>query len=190
MRTPHSCNLDLSLIVYHYFILIRERALAPLSLIGCSVLLRDALTKGEQLTGGQDYRSQGSLVLLGENEDLAAAPHGSKPTVFQLVEGILLDCVGRHGRTAGSGANGDGSGAAIVYVHKCVTAESLAASLVRSGFRAAAYSAKAAPDARTSVLERWRSRQLDVVVATVAFGMGIDRAGKGALKGGYNKGTA
>ena len=127
---------------------------------------------------GEEPPSQGSLLVQKGNDASGTATRGSKPTVLQLVESILLDSIGRQGRTAGTGAGGIDSGAAIVYVHKCATAESLAGSLVRSGFRAAAYSAKASPAARTSVLGRWRSRQLDVVVATVAFGMGIDRAGE------------
>ena len=133
------------------------------------------------MKGGEDEGegpSQGSRLVRNGNDASVTATRGSKPTVLQLVESILLDCIGRQGRTVGNGAGGIGSGAVIVYVHKCATAESLADSLVHSGFRAAAYSAKASPAARTSVLERWRTRQLDVVVATVAFGMGIDRAGE------------
>ena len=70
------------------------------------------------------------------------------------------------------------SGSAILYVHKRDTAGALAARLAKDGFRAASYSAKLRPAERAAVLERWRGRQLDVVVATVAFGMGIDRAGR------------
>jgi superfamily II DNA helicase RecQ len=41
-------------------------------------------------------------------------------------------------------------------------------------------------DERSSVLQRWQRRELDVVCATVAFGMGIDRGGgrKEELRGG------
>lgn len=76
-----------------------------------------------------------------------------------------------------------GGGCCIVYVHKRDTASELAARLLRDGFRAAAYSAKLKDGERTGVLQRWQARQLDVVVATVAFGMGIDRAGQRAGRG-------
>ena len=75
------------------------------------------------------------------------------------------------------------SGSAILYVHKRDTAGALAARLAKDGFKAAAYSAKLRPAERAAVLERWRERQLDVVVATVAFGMGIDRAGRWLVGG-------
>ena len=66
--------------------------------------------------------------------------------------------------------------AAIVY---CITrkeTESLAAHLVRRGFSAAAYHAGMEPDDRRRTQDAFSSESLDVIVATVAFGMGVDRS--------------
>jgi ATP-dependent DNA helicase RecQ len=66
--------------------------------------------------------------------------------------------------------------AVIVY---CITrrdTERLAAWLQASEIRAACYHAGLAPDERRRTQERFAQEQLDVVVATVAFGMGIDRS--------------
>jgi ATP-dependent DNA helicase RecQ len=63
----------------------------------------------------------------------------------------------------------------IVY---CVTkkeCEELAASLRRSGVEAAHYHAGLASGERSSVQERFMTDDLPVVVATVAFGMGVDK---------------
>jgi len=65
--------------------------------------------------------------------------------------------------------------AAIVY---CITrkdTEALAATLTEAGLSAAAYHAGLDATKRTRVSEKFRDERLDVVVATVAFGMGIDR---------------
>jgi ATP-dependent DNA helicase RecQ len=66
--------------------------------------------------------------------------------------------------------------AGIVYVIRRTDTESLAASLVKLGVRADAYHAGMSSDARTKVQDAFLSERLDVVVATVAFGMGIDRS--------------
>ncbi len=66
--------------------------------------------------------------------------------------------------------------AAIVY---CITrkeTESLAAHLKRRGFSAAAYHAGMEPDDRRKTQDAFSSESLDVIVATVAFGMGVDRS--------------
>ncbi len=65
--------------------------------------------------------------------------------------------------------------AAIVY---CITrkeTDALAEALKAKGIDAAAYHAGMDGNARTKVNHRFRTERLDVVVATVAFGMGIDR---------------
>ena len=65
---------------------------------------------------------------------------------------------------------------AIVY---CITrkeTEQLAAGLVQRGFSAAAYHAGMEADQRRKTQEAFASERLNVVVATVAFGMGVDRS--------------
>jgi ATP-dependent DNA helicase RecQ len=56
------------------------------------------------------------------------------------------------------------------------TAERLAALLTQAGTPAAAYHAGMEPEARTRVQDAWMSSQRGVVVATIAFGMGIDKS--------------
>ncbi len=66
--------------------------------------------------------------------------------------------------------------AAIVYCLSRNDTEVLAARLQAGGLRAAPYHAGLEGDVRRSTQEAFLSERLDVVVATVAFGMGIDRA--------------
>ncbi|MCE9590795.1 MAG: DNA helicase RecQ [Planctomycetes bacterium] len=66
--------------------------------------------------------------------------------------------------------------AAIVYCLSRRDTESLAAHLRDKGFRAAHYHAGMEPNDRRKTQDRFSSEDLDVVVATVAFGMGIDRS--------------
>jgi ATP-dependent DNA helicase RecQ len=67
-------------------------------------------------------------------------------------------------------------GHGIVYgaTHKRV--EALAAAWSDAGLRVAAYHAGIGDAARTEVEQRFHGGELDVVVATIAFGMGIDKA--------------
>lgn len=64
----------------------------------------------------------------------------------------------------------------IVYCLARKTTEAIAAELGRRGYRAAAYHAALPPGSRHEVQTRFRKGQLQVVVATVAFGMGIDKS--------------
>jgi ATP-dependent DNA helicase RecQ len=66
-------------------------------------------------------------------------------------------------------------GAAIVYCATRRAAEDAGVHLRTLGYRAAVYHAGLSPDERTAVSERFSDRTLDVVAATNAFGMGIDR---------------
>jgi RecQ family ATP-dependent DNA helicase len=65
---------------------------------------------------------------------------------------------------------------AIVYTNARRDAESLALELSRSGVPAAAYHAGLAKDERELTQTRFSKGSSEVVVATVAFGMGIDKA--------------
>jgi ATP-dependent DNA helicase RecQ len=63
----------------------------------------------------------------------------------------------------------------IVYATTRKESEELAASLRRSGVDAAAYHAGMDAAERSDVQERFMTDELSVVVATVAFGMGVDK---------------
>jgi len=73
------------------------------------------------------------------------------------------------------GAPGRGRGAAIVYSPSRRGAEEEAARLAGQGWRARAYHAGQGGATREEVVRAFTSRTLEVVVATNAFGMGIDR---------------
>lgn len=64
----------------------------------------------------------------------------------------------------------------IIYALSRKACESLAAHLGRYGVRAAAYHAGLEPLERASVQDAFKNDDLDVVVATIAFGMGIDKS--------------
>jgi ATP-dependent DNA helicase RecQ len=63
----------------------------------------------------------------------------------------------------------------IVYATTRKESEELATSLRRSGLDAAAYHAGMGAAERSDVQERFMTDELSVVVATVAFGMGVDK---------------
>jgi ATP-dependent DNA helicase RecQ len=65
--------------------------------------------------------------------------------------------------------------AAIVYCISRKETEAMTQHLVSKGFRAAHYHAGMAPDDRRRTQDRFAREEIDVVVATVAFGMGISR---------------
>lgn len=65
-------------------------------------------------------------------------------------------------------------GLTIVYVSTRNAADALAQRLWYAGHRTAAYHAGLTRERRSEVLERFLAEDLDVVVATSAFGMGID----------------
>jgi ATP-dependent DNA helicase RecQ len=63
----------------------------------------------------------------------------------------------------------------IVYALSRKRVEEVAGKLVKDGHKAAAYHAGLNPDVRRDVHERFVRDDIDVVVATIAFGMGIDK---------------
>ncbi|MFT4709737.1 MAG: RecQ family ATP-dependent DNA helicase, partial [Planctomycetota bacterium] len=65
--------------------------------------------------------------------------------------------------------------AGIVYCLSRKETERINEGLKRAGVRSAAYHAGLAASVRARVQEKFQAEDLDVVVATVAFGMGIDR---------------
>jgi ATP-dependent DNA helicase RecQ len=64
----------------------------------------------------------------------------------------------------------------IVYVTLQHTAESVAGSLQRAGIRARAYHAGLTNDVRSTAQDDFMQGRCEVIVATIAFGMGIDKA--------------
>ncbi|MCE9578451.1 MAG: RecQ family ATP-dependent DNA helicase [Deltaproteobacteria bacterium] len=68
------------------------------------------------------------------------------------------------------------SGPTIVYVTLQKTAERVAALLQQAGHSAAAYHAGMEPEDRARVQDAWMASDRGIVVATIAFGMGIDKA--------------
>jgi ATP-dependent DNA helicase RecQ len=68
-----------------------------------------------------------------------------------------------------------GNGRGIVYGATRWRVEQLAAAIGHHGVRAAAYHAGLAGSARQEIEGRFRRDDLDVVVATIAFGMGVDK---------------
>ncbi|MFZ4596489.1 MAG: RecQ family ATP-dependent DNA helicase, partial [Verrucomicrobiaceae bacterium] len=65
---------------------------------------------------------------------------------------------------------------AIVYVTLQETAEHVATHLGKAGLNAASYHAGLTAERRAEVQERFMSGEVDIIVATIAFGMGIDKA--------------
>ena len=76
----------------------------------------------------------------------------------------------------GLGAAGQGRGTAIVYAPTRRMAEDESDRLAHAGWRCRFYHAGLHGDARTEAQRQFMGGELDVVVATNAFGMGIDRA--------------
>ena len=66
-------------------------------------------------------------------------------------------------------------GPTIVYVTLQKTAETVAAALAAAGFAAAAYHAGMEAEVREAVQNRFMAADDAIVVATIAFGMGIDK---------------
>jgi ATP-dependent DNA helicase RecQ len=73
------------------------------------------------------------------------------------------------------GAPDSPQGGAIVYAATRRNTEKVAEAVAKEGWRAAAYHAGLSASVREEVNERFADRSLDVVVATNAFGMGVDR---------------
>lgn len=67
-------------------------------------------------------------------------------------------------------------GPTIVYVTLQKTAERVAAALEEAGFPARAYHAGMEAPVRAAVQDEWMASSRGVVVATIAFGMGVDKA--------------
>jgi len=67
-------------------------------------------------------------------------------------------------------------GASIVYVTLQKTAHDLAHSLAQQGYSAQAYHAGLSSDVRSAIQADFMASRTQIIVATIAFGMGIDKA--------------
>jgi ATP-dependent DNA helicase RecQ len=101
------------------------------------------------------------------NLALRARPVFGRRDRERLVDAALAEALG---------APGAGRGAAIVYAPTRRSAELEAERLRAAGWRAAPYHAGLSAEERDSAQRRFTARELEVVAATNAFGMGIDRA--------------
>jgi ATP-dependent DNA helicase RecQ len=97
-------------------------------------------------------------------------------TVAQRSEAIDETLEEALGRVAGLGRMAEGAGAAIIYCLSRKDAEEEAKRLRAEGWSAGWYHAGLSGDHRAEVQRRFMSGNLQVVAATNAFGMGIDRA--------------
>lgn len=104
-----------------------------------------------------------------------------RPNLF-LSASVLQGGVGEklrqlHAAIRGAAKHGVGDGPGIVYCATRRNTERAAKSLSRAGVgRVAAYHAGLKPEVRARVQERFFAGKLDAVVATNAFGLGIDKA--------------
>ncbi|MDF5512753.1 helicase-related protein, partial [Vibrio parahaemolyticus] len=64
----------------------------------------------------------------------------------------------------------------IVYVTQQQTAERVAKSLINIGINAHAYPAGMKSDVREQIQQQFMDGQIDCIVATIAFGMGVDKS--------------
>ncbi|MDD8058356.1 RecQ family ATP-dependent DNA helicase [Shewanella metallivivens] len=81
----------------------------------------------------------------------------------------LVNCVNYY-------ANNGQTGAGIVYVTLQQTAEDVAQVLINQGINAQAYHAGMEQASRQSIQQQFMDNQVQVIVATIAFGMGIDKS--------------
>ncbi|KAK9415245.1 putative P-loop containing nucleoside triphosphate hydrolase protein [Seiridium unicorne] len=70
----------------------------------------------------------------------------------------------------------DHPGPTLVYATMQKQVESLAEDLVGQGFQAVAFHAGMKTEAKTDIQERFMASKIRIVVATIAFGMGIDKS--------------
>ncbi|MEZ9138734.1 MULTISPECIES: ATP-dependent DNA helicase RecQ [unclassified Shewanella] len=68
------------------------------------------------------------------------------------------------------------NGAGIIYVTLQKTAEDVAQYLTTQGFQATAYHAGLESDIRNQIQYRFMNGEINIIVATIAFGMGIDKS--------------
>ncbi|MEM1415567.1 MAG: ATP-dependent DNA helicase RecQ [Myxococcota bacterium] len=143
------------------------QALAPPRILACTAtatpVVREEIAERLGL-------ADAPLILRGfarPNLHLEALPLDSSKARRRALEGAVREALG---------APSAPKGAAIVYASTRKRTEQIAGQIGELGYRSAAYHAGLPADARAEVNAAFASGGLDVVVATNAFGMGIDRA--------------
>ena len=143
------------------------RSLAPPHVLACTAtatpLVRDEIVERLGL-------EQSDVVLRGfarPNLHLEAAAIDSKRARMRAMKDAMADAIGDPGQAA--------QGAAIVYAATRKESEKVADELSSLGYDCAAYHAGLPSDERARVNAAFGAGELDVVAATNAFGMGIDR---------------
>lgn len=114
-------------------------------------------------------------------EVLPVAEENKKSTLLHLINGYVKDCIDiqQHQTSAIEVCEDHESTqqrAGIVYVTLQKTAELVAEFLLQKGVNASAYHAGFPDEQRQDIQQRFMDNQIDVVVATIAFGMGIDKS--------------
>ena len=117
---------------------------------------RDDILEQLHLRGGKTFISSF------DRPNLSLSVIGACPKKGKLAK--VLEIIGRHPEERG-----------IIYCMTRRTTEEVAESLLHSGVNCASYHAGMDADERSRVQEDFKNDRIDVVVATVAFGMGIDK---------------
>ncbi|CAA9499919.1 MAG: ATP-dependent DNA helicase RecQ, partial [uncultured Solirubrobacteraceae bacterium] len=124
------------------------------------------------LTATADPRVRRDIVdLLGLREPEVVRTGFDRPNLRYRVRWVAED--GRIDTVVR--ALGEGEAPAIVYAHTKNRCEELASALSARGIRAEAYHAGMGPAERDAVQGRFMDDELPVIVATIAFGMGVDK---------------
>lgn len=84
----------------------------------------------------------------------------TKNTIFEICDAIKTRFRGQTG---------------IIYCHSKNSCEQVAAQMQRNGIKSAFYHAGMEPDDRLTIQKGWQADEIQVICATVAFGMGIDK---------------
>jgi DNA topoisomerase-3 len=115
---------------------------------------------------------------------LGSGARGTEPTAVRFIHGFrrenialeVVDCAPTQRRTLAAAAVADDTHRpAILYAPTRKDADEIAAEFAAEGLSCAAYHAGMPPQKRESVQTAFLQGTIEVVVATIAFGMGVDK---------------